>query len=119
MTWTLATDVAIDHVVSLKEAWDSGANVWTPERRAAFANDLDDPRTLRTVSATIDDTKQTNDPANWMPPVEADWCRYLGDHIAIKARWGLAMDQGEHDEIAEMLALHCAGLQIAAWPSVA
>ncbi|HUF97493.1 MAG TPA: hypothetical protein VMM60_05135 [Ilumatobacter sp.] len=116
-TWTLATDVEIDHVVSLKEAWDSGAWSWSAERRLAFFNDMADPRTLRTVSNTIDDTKQTNDPANWMPPLESDWCRYLADHISIKARWGLSMDDREHEKISELLGERCPGLQIFAWPA--
>jgi hypothetical protein len=116
-TWTLRADVEIDHVVSLKESWDSGAHAWTAARRNAMFQDVSDTRTLRVVSATIDDTKQTNDPANWMPPLESDWCRYLADHIAIKARWGLSMDAVEHADIAEMLTTKCPGLRIAAWPA--
>jgi hypothetical protein len=117
LTWTSATDVTIDHVVSLKEAWDSGAFAWSAERRIAFANDLDDRRTLRVVSESIDAAKQTNDPKHWMPPLESDWCRYLGDHIAIKARWSLTMDQGEADAIRETLTARCPELRIAAWPA--
>lgn len=39
-TWTLPADVDIDHVVALKEAWESGARVWGPVNRQRFANDL-------------------------------------------------------------------------------
>jgi hypothetical protein len=117
LTWTQASEITIDHVVSLKEAWDSGAYAWTPERRTAFANDLLDDRTLRVVSSAIDDTKQTNDPSNWMPPLESDWCRFLSDYISIKVRWGLSMDQNEADEIGEMLTTRCADVRVAAWPA--
>jgi hypothetical protein len=41
-----ATELEIDHVVALKEAWDSGAFAWDDARRTAFGNDLTDPRTL-------------------------------------------------------------------------
>ena len=34
-TWTDASDVDIDHLVALAEAWDSGAWDWTPDTREA------------------------------------------------------------------------------------
>lgn len=38
-TWTAASDVDIDHIVPLKEAWISGAKDWTADQREAFANE--------------------------------------------------------------------------------
>lgn len=38
-TWTAASDVDIDHIVPLKEAWVSGARDWDADRREAFANE--------------------------------------------------------------------------------
>lgn len=38
-TWTAASDLDIDHLVPLKEAWVSGAKDWTNERREQFANE--------------------------------------------------------------------------------
>jgi hypothetical protein len=35
------TELEIDHVVALAEAWRSGASTWDAARRTAFANDLD------------------------------------------------------------------------------
>ena len=32
-TWTAASDVDIDHMVPLKNAWISGANAWTASKR--------------------------------------------------------------------------------------
>ena len=37
VSWTAASDVDIDHVVALAEAWDSGARNWTTSRRARSA----------------------------------------------------------------------------------
>ena len=51
-TVTNAADVEIDHVVALKEAWDSGAFAWDDARRAAYGNDLSDPPTLAAVTAS-------------------------------------------------------------------
>ena len=41
----------IDHVVALKEAWDSGAWAWSAATRKAYANDTSDSRTLIAVTA--------------------------------------------------------------------
>ena len=50
VTTTKASSFDIDHVVALKEAWDSGAWKWTPARRQGYANDLGNVRSLRAVS---------------------------------------------------------------------
>jgi hypothetical protein len=44
---TKASDVEIEHVVALAEAWASGASGWPEPERIAFGNDLTDNRTLR------------------------------------------------------------------------
>lgn len=101
----------IDHVVSLKEAWDSGAWAWTSDRRAAYANDLSDARTLRAVSVASNRAKGEKDPSNWLPVLE-DQCRYLGDWVAIKARWGMSADQSEWGRIRNVLRARCPGLTV-------
>lgn len=107
------SQLEIDHVVALKEAWDSGAWSWTPARRAAFANDLSDPRTLREVTIAANRAKGDRDPSNWLP-VAADQCRFLGDWVAIKARWGLSADPSEWGRIRNVLRSRCPGLMVTA-----
>jgi hypothetical protein len=102
LSFTDLADVSIDHVVALAEAWDSGASAWTPERRERFANDLGVPWTLIGVSMRSNDGKSDLDPADWLPAVAGDRCSYLADWLAIKVRWGLAVDQREHDAIASL-----------------
>ena len=41
----------IDHLVPLKEAWESGAHSWDPQERERFANDLGYEHSLVGVSA--------------------------------------------------------------------
>ncbi|MFI7209392.1 hypothetical protein [Micromonospora aurantiaca (nom. illeg.)] len=43
-TWTAASDVDIDHVVLLAEAWRSGASGWNTSRQQSIANDLTRPQ---------------------------------------------------------------------------
>lgn len=105
----------IDHVVALKEAWDSGAHSWTSARRRAFANDLSDARSLIAVTSSVNRSKGDKDPSNWMPPNRKDWCRYLADWVAVKSRWGLTMDQSEHARISKIARTDCANTTVAAW----
>ena len=109
------SDVDIDHVVALKEAWDSGAWAWSTSQRQAFANDLTDRRTLIAVTDRVNASKSDKDPSNWMPPLKSYWCTYLGDWISVKARWGLSMDQSEYGRIKNLLASDCSTLTIASW----
>jgi hypothetical protein len=108
-------DVDIDHVVALKEAWDSGAWAWSMSQRQAFANDLTDRRTLIAVTDRVNMSKSDKDPSNWMPPLKSYWCAYLGDWISVKARWGLSMDQSEFGRIKNLLASDCSTLTIEGW----
>jgi hypothetical protein len=97
-----ATD--IDHVVPLAEAWDSGASAWTPERRIAYANNLDDPRHLEAVSQHSNRSKGDKDIAEWLP-LPAEQCRYLSYWVPIKLAWDLSADS------AEMQAMHTLAAQ--------
>ena len=93
VSWTLASDVDIDHMVPLAEAWGSGASVWTSARREAYANDLADYRTLVGVTDNVNQSKGDQDPATWLPTY--DKCRYVSEWVAVKIRWGLSADSAE------------------------
>ena len=68
-TWTLASDVDIDDVVALKEAWDSGAKSWSSTDRSRFHNDLGYAWTLDAVTDNVNSSKGDSDPAQWLPPL--------------------------------------------------
>ncbi|MDX2557256.1 HNH endonuclease family protein [Streptomyces stelliscabiei] len=93
----------IDHLVPLAESWDSGASAWISAERQDYANDLDDPRALIAVSATSNRSKADQDPTTWQPPAVAYRCTYAADWIAVKTRWGLAIDPAEQTALAEAL----------------
>ena len=93
----------VDHVVPLKEAWDSGAWRWNRATRRAYANDLTAPNHLIAVTARANRSKGDRDPAEWVPPNSAFTCRYLELWIGIKARWGLTVDPVELDALRQGL----------------
>lgn len=116
--WSDPSRIDIDHVVALKETWDSGAWAWSEASRTAYANDTTDPRTLRAVTDDVNQQKGDKDPSNWLPPLKSNWCPYLADWVAIKARWNLSMDQSEFGRVKNVITTSCRGLTIARWPDV-
>ncbi|HIW63011.1 MAG TPA: HNH endonuclease family protein [Candidatus Stackebrandtia excrementipullorum] len=92
----------IDHVVPLAEAWDSGADSWSDDRRRAFANDMGDERSLIAVTAGSNTSKSDRDPAEWLPEIEAEHCRYVTEWVAVKTRWSLAVDDAERDVLVDV-----------------
>ncbi|MFG3256200.1 DUF1524 domain-containing protein [Streptomyces sp. NPDC048172] len=102
---TGAHALAVDHLVPLGEAWESGAGSWKPEEREAYANDVDDPRTLAAVTAAEHRAKgDTSDPARWEPSDDGADCRYVAEWAAVKHRWGLSADKKERAALKNMAA---------------
>ena len=115
--YSYPADVDIDHVVALKEAWDSGAHSWSSSKREQFANDLSDDRSLIAVKDSENQSKSDRDPSNWIPKNSAYLCTYLADWVAIKARWGLSMDTSEWGRIKNLLNASCKSTTITPWGS--
>lgn len=105
-TWTAASDLDIDHMVPLAEAWGSGASSWTTARRQAYANDLGDARSLVAVTDNVNQSKSDQDPAEWLPTY--DKCRYVSEWVAVKIRWGLSADSAEK-AVLQQYASSCGG----------
>jgi hypothetical protein len=116
--WSNPSDIDIDHVVALKEAWDSGAWAWSAAQRKAFANDTSDSRTLLAVTDSVNQSKSDKDPSNWLPPLQSYTCTYLGNWIAVKVRWSLSMDSSEYGRIKNLLQSTCISLDIAPIPNL-
>jgi hypothetical protein len=104
VTTTKASSFDIDHVVPLKEAWDSGAWAWTTTRRKAYANDLGDSRSLRAVSAASNRAKSDRDPAQWLPPLASFRCTYVTEWVVVKVRWRLSVETLERAALKRILA---------------
>lgn len=107
LTWTVAGDVDVDHVVALKEAWESGARAWTASRRERYANDLAYGRSLVAVTDDVNASKGDRDPAQWLPPRSAARCRYATTWVLVKYRWRLSVDLAERDRLSSLLSGDC------------
>ena len=99
-TWTRSSDVDIDHLVPLKESWDSGAKKWDADTRTRYANDLGDSRTLVAVTDNVNQSKSDRDPAEWMPTYGK--CRYVRQWAAVKIRWGLTVNRAEKRKLVKV-----------------
>ncbi|MGH3391794.1 MAG: HNH endonuclease family protein [Actinomadura sp.] len=101
-TWTDPSDVDIDHMVPLKEAWESGAWNWTRAQRQAYANDLDGPE-LWAVTDNVNQSKGDQDPTTWQPPLSGFHCTYTRAWIQVKWFHDLSVDSAEKAALTSML----------------
>lgn len=102
-TWTAASDVDIDHLVPLAEAWDSGASAWTTAQRQAFANDVTRPQLLA-VTDNVNQSKGDQDPATWMPSLTSYRCTYVRAWVQVKYYYDLSVDSAEKTALTNYLA---------------
>jgi hypothetical protein len=94
-----AQAIQIDHIVPLSEAWASGANAWSDDRRKQFANDLDE---LVAVDGPTNESKSDGDPAAWRPR-KGYQCTYAKRWIEVKTKWALSIDDSERRALEQML----------------
>lgn len=103
-TITNPSQIDIDHMVPLAEAWGSGARNWNTATRQAYANDLGYNASLVAVSASSNRAKGASDPAQWMPPASSNTCQYARNWVAVKWRWDLSVDNAEKSKLSSTLA---------------
>jgi hypothetical protein len=97
-------DLQIDHLVPLADAWRSGADAWTADRRRSFANDRISPDTLIAVTGHTNQSKGDSTPDEWLPPDEGSWCTYAEMWVRVKATWDLSVTRPEADRLGQILA---------------
>ncbi|OCC09846.1 HNH endonuclease family protein [Streptomyces sp. PTY087I2] len=101
-TWSAASDVDIDHMVPLAEAWRSGASGWTTAQRQSFANDLTRPQ-LIAVTDNVNQSKGDKDPAKWLPPSSSYKCTYVRAWVHVKKHYNLSVDSAEKSALQSAL----------------
>ncbi|MCQ9676843.1 HNH endonuclease family protein [Corynebacterium sp. BF-R-2] len=92
--------VQIDHVVALADAWQKGAQQWSPEQRRNFGND---PRNLLAVDGPLNQQKGAGDAATWLPPNKAFRCEYAQRIVEVKAAYGVWVTDAERQALRGLL----------------
>lgn len=93
--------VQIDHVVALSNAWQTGAQGLTLEKRIELAND---PLELLAVDGDANQKKGDGDAATWLPANKSFRCQYVARQIAIKAKYQLWVVPAEKQAMLSVLA---------------
>ena len=95
-----ASEVDIDHLVALSDAWQKGAATWAAGKRLALAND---PLNLLAVDSSTNRSKGDGDAATWLPPNKAFRCTYVARQVAVKGKYGLWVTAAERDAMVRVL----------------
>jgi hypothetical protein len=102
------SQVDIDHVIALSDAWQKGAQQWDASKRIALAND---PLNLLAVDAGPNRSKGEGDTATWLPPNKAYRCAYVAGQVAVKKKYGLWVTEAEKAAMKRVLS-GCPGQQL-------
>ena len=94
-------DVQIDHVVSLSDAWQKGAQQLSSYQRFMIYND---PLNLLAVYGPANSQKSDSDAASWLPSNKSFRCSFVARQIAVKAKYELWVTQAERDSMARVLS---------------
>ena len=97
----------VDHIVALKEAYDSGAAAWSSTRKAEFANDSTN---LWCLEASVNLSKSDGDLAEWAGGSCAQRRRIATVTQQVKRTYGLSTDGAEQRAITAALAAQCTPL---------
>lgn len=95
-----SSEIQIDHVVSLSNAWQTGAFKLTIETRTLLAND---PLNLLAVKGSLNLKKGDGDAATWLPPLKSYRCAFISRQVAVKVKYGLWLTKPEKDAILRIL----------------
>ncbi len=92
--------VDIDHLVSLSNAWQTGAAYFDKKTREAIAND---PLNLLAVDSKLNRKKGDSDAASWLPPAKSYRCEYVARQVGVKAKYKLWVTEAEKTAITKVL----------------
>ena len=98
-------DIDIDHVVSLADAHESGASLWSDAEKAQFANDRNNHAP---ACASINRSKGSSTPSDFLRKSSdgagiefsfVDFCGYVARYVEVKKAYELSFEN--NDEVLE------------------
>ena len=92
--------VQIDHVVSLSNAWKTGAASASATTRYNLYND---PLNLLAVDGPTNSSKGDSDASEWLPPNRAYHCAYVSRQVAVKLKYRLWVTTAEKTAMTKVL----------------
>ncbi|MEE6281618.1 GmrSD restriction endonuclease domain-containing protein [Georgenia sp. MJ170] len=95
-----SSDVQIDHVVALSDAWQKGAQSWDGATMREFGND---PLNLLAVDGPLNSQKGDGDTATWLPPNTSFRCEYAARQVAVKHEYSLWVTDAEQRAMVSVL----------------
>ena len=94
------SNIDIDHLVALSNAWQTGAAYFDKAKRTQIAND---PLNLLAVDAKLNRQKGDGDAATWLPPAKSFRCEYVAAQIAVKVKYSLWLTAPEKSAMSRVL----------------
>lgn len=91
-TFTLSTDLDLDHIVPLKFAHGRGASHWSRQQKAIFANDRDN---LILAQASLNRQKGAKGLKDWLPPNHQYRCEYIAHFNRVMGKYALVYTSSE------------------------
>ena len=96
----------VDHIVALKEAYDSGASSWSSGRKSTFANDR---ANMWCLDAGLNRSKSDHDLAEWGSGSCEQRKHIAVVTVSIKRKYNLSIDAAEQRAIDRALDAQCGG----------
>lgn len=102
-----SSEVQIDHVVALHDAWMTGAQKLTQQEREALAND---PDNLLAVDGPENQRKgdglclnKSGCTGMYLPPNEKYHCEYAAKFTEVKSKYNLGLTEGQKETLVPLL----------------
>lgn len=94
------SQIQIDHVVALSDAWQKGAQLLSLDERYELATD---PLNLLAVDSKTNKDKSDGDAATWLPPNKTFRCSYVARQVSVKYKYRLWVTNAEKTAIQNIL----------------
>ncbi len=98
-----ASEIQIDHMVPLKDAYNSGLAQLDRVHRCVYANFIGNKFHLIPVFGDLNNQKGDRSPAVWIPPNKSYVCEYVANWLKIKTIWNLVLSNEEANGIKHVI----------------
>lgn len=99
-TYSVSKELDLDHIVPLKFAHGHGGDKWKRQRKALFANDVEN---LILVQATLNRQKGAKGLDEWLPPNHPYRCEYIERFNRVMTKYALVFIPSEQRIVDRMV----------------